>query len=154
MEAQSQRNLWEEIGDWLKSPFLLAVRLYWGYNFFITGLGKYGDIHKVGDYFHSLGIPFPTVNAYIAGGIEIIGGLCLMLGLFSRTASLLLVAVMAVAFLTAESDAVRTLLSDPNDFVSRPPFNFLLASLIVFIFGPGKISLDYLFRSRFHSSGK
>jgi putative oxidoreductase len=34
------------------------------------------------------------------------------------------------------------LFSDPDKFVKADPFPFLLAALIILVFGPGKISLD------------
>ena len=41
----------------LRSPFLLAIRLYWGWQFMQTGWGKMSDIHKVVGFFTQLGIP-------------------------------------------------------------------------------------------------
>ena len=43
----------------LQSLLLLAVRLYWGWQFMQTGRGKLGDIHKVIGFFTDLGIPAP-----------------------------------------------------------------------------------------------
>ena len=47
----------------LESPFLLIVRLYWGWQFMQTGWGKLGDLGKVTNYFTTLGIPAPALNA-------------------------------------------------------------------------------------------
>ena len=44
----------------LASPFLLAVRLYWGWQFMQTGWGKLTDIGKVIHFFTDLGIPAPV----------------------------------------------------------------------------------------------
>ena len=54
----------------LQSPFLLAVRLCWGWQFAQTGWGKLGDIHKVIGFFTSLGIPGPALNAWFVSGLE------------------------------------------------------------------------------------
>ena len=48
----------------LLSPFLLAVRLYWGWQFMQTGWGKLNDSQKVIGFFTHLGIPAPMLNAY------------------------------------------------------------------------------------------
>lgn len=128
------------IGKLFRSPLLLALRLYWGVEFFITGYGKLTDISKVAGFFSELGIPYPLQNAYAAGSIECFGGLLLIIGLFSRLVSIPLATTMIVAYATAHTNAF----ADPATFVEQPPFNFLLTSLIVLAFGPGKFSLDYL----------
>ena len=132
------------LGEAFQSLLLLAVRLYWGFSFFQSGLGKLSDVSAVTQFFADLNIPFPTANAYIAGSIECFGGLLLMVGLFSRIAALPLVVVMLVAYATAHTEALFNIWNDPSQFVAEQPFNFLLAALLVFAFGPGKISLDYL----------
>src|SRR5258707_7321676 len=68
----------------LQSPFLLAVRLYWGWQFMQTGWGKLTDIGKVIGFFTDLGIPAPALNAYFVSALEFGGGLLLILGLGSR----------------------------------------------------------------------
>jgi putative oxidoreductase len=54
----------------LASPFLLIIRLYWGWQMMQTGWGKLGDLGKVTNYFASLGIPAPALNAYFISGLE------------------------------------------------------------------------------------
>src|ERR1700746_3405255 len=90
--------------DRLQSPLLLAVRLYWGWQFFQTGWGKLQDIPKVVDFFTSLGLPFPNVTAYLVGESECVGGILLFLGLGSRFISLPLLADMVGAYLTADRE--------------------------------------------------
>ena len=41
----------------LQSPFLLLVRLYWGFQMTQTGWGKLHNLAKVAEFFTSLGIP-------------------------------------------------------------------------------------------------
>jgi len=129
---------------WLQPVFLLIIRLYWGWQFFETGKGKLSDIPKVTGFFHSLGIPFPGVNAYLAGSTECFGGLLLLLGLGCRLTTIPLIFTMIVAYLTASPDAVKNIFSKPDDFVTADPFLFMLAAVIVFLFGPGPLSLDGL----------
>ena len=61
----------------------------------------------------------------------------------SRLVSIPLLIDMCVAYLTAHIDALKNLLIDPDQFISATPFNFLLVTLIVLAFGPGKFSIDY-----------
>ena len=133
-------------GEIFQNLFLLAVRLIWGWQFFITGKGKLADIPAIAEFFKSLHIPFPEANAYLVGSVEMIGGALLFIGLFARLISLPLICTMSVAFLTADIEATSHFFSDPTNFFMKSPFSFLMAVLIIFSFGPGKISLDYLFK--------
>ena len=45
-------------------------------------------------------------------------------------------------YATADKEALHAILSDTDKFTGAAPFLFLLACVIVFAFGPGKISLD------------
>jgi putative oxidoreductase len=130
--------------SWLQSVFLLVIRLYWGWQFHVTGMGKLGNIPKVTGYFQSLGIPHPGLNAYLAGSTECFGGLFLLLGLASRVSTIPLIFTMVVAYLTASPDAVKHIFSKPDDFVTADPFLFMLTAVIVFLFGPGLFSVDGL----------
>src|SRR5580658_6927183 len=91
-------------GAFLKSPFLLAVRLYWGWQFAQTGWGKLGNIHKVISFFTSLGIPAPTLNAWFISGLEFVGGILLIVGLGSRLIALPLAIDMIVAYIVADRE--------------------------------------------------
>lgn len=132
----------------LQSPFLLIVRLYWGWQMMETGWGKLGDLGKVTNYFTSLGIPMPAFNAYFISGLEFVGGILLAIGLGSRAIAFLLAADMAVAYYVGDHDALMSFFSDPDKFAAAAPFTFLMASLIVLIFGPGKWALDTLIAKR------
>ena len=143
------------IGNSLKSPLLLLLRLCWGGAFFYSGLWKFGHIDSTIQYFTSLGLPIPAFNAYFVSLIELLGGACLFLGLGSRLAALILVVDMIVAYMTAEPEAVRTLFSNPLLFTQKTPFSFLFASLMIFVFGPGAISIDrYLEKNVFKQTGE
>jgi putative oxidoreductase len=132
------------IGQILQSPLLLVIRLYWGWQFFLTGKGKLMHLDKTTNFFASLDIPMPKLNAILASCTECSCGLLLLLGLFSRFASLALMGVMCVALWTADHEAVVNMFSDPDKFLATDPFLFLYAAVLVFAFGPGKISLDTL----------
>ena len=92
-----------------QSPFLLAVRLYWGWQFWQSGWGKLMDIPKVTGYFTSLGVPFPGLNAHFIALLEAGGGILLALGLFSRIIALPLAIDMVVAYVMADREAVCSL---------------------------------------------
>ena len=128
----------------LKSPLLLALRLYFFWQLFLTGQGKLSNIGKVSEFFNSLHIPLPTLNAYFIGSLECFGSLLLIIGLASRLLSLLIVISMTVAYLAADFEAVSNIFSDPDKFVKADPFPFLLTALIVLVFGPGLFSIDAL----------
>jgi len=133
----------------LQSPLLLIIRLYWGWQFFLTGKGKLMNLDHVTDFFANLHIPFPHQQAIFVGCVEMIGGLCLLLGLATRVISIPLMGTLIVAYLTADLEIVKNLFSDPDKFVTADEFLFLFATAIVFVFGPGKFSLDWLLGRRF-----
>lgn len=132
------------LGHAFSHLFLLAVRLFWGWQFFISGMGKLSDISPIAAFFATLHIPLPLANAYLVGATEFVGGALLTIGLFSRLISLPLIVTMSVAFLTAEIEATRNVFNDPAAFIGRTPFTFLMAALVIFSFGPGFFSLDRL----------
>jgi len=132
----------------LQSPFLLAVRLYWGWQFAQTGWGKLHNLAKITAYFTSLNIPFPAANAHFIAGLEFFGGLLLIVGLGTRLVGLLLAANMMVAYWKGDHDALISIFSDPGKFYVADPYTFLFASLLVLIFGAGWLSLDALILKR------
>jgi putative oxidoreductase len=131
-------------GTLFQSLLLLVIRLYWGWQFFLTGRGKLMNLGRTTEFFQSLHIPLPAFNALLAGTTECAGGLLLVAGFGARLAAVPLVFVTIVAYLTAESDKLKQIFSDPDKFVTADPFLFMLAALIVFAFGPGQFSLDWL----------
>ncbi len=128
----------------LQSLFLLVIRLYWGWQFFVTGQGKLMNIEKIAEFFQSLGIPLPMAQAYLVGTLECVGGLLLIAGLASRPTALALSTTLFVAYLTADREAALSIFSDPDKFLASTPLTFLVATLLVLIFGPGRLSLDHL----------
>ena len=136
-------------GTMLQSPLLLAMRLWWGWSFFQTGKGKLMNHAATADFFQGLGIPMPGLNAWVAGGVECVGGLCLLVGFASRLLAIPLSITMIVAYLTADNEALKTLFSDPDKFTSATPFVFLLTAVLVLAFGPGAFSVDRLLARKF-----
>lgn len=139
------------IAEKLSSPLLLAIRLYWGWQFIQDGLGKLRNQPRIVDYFTSLNIPFPALNAHFVSGLEFVGGILLILGLFSRPISLLLTGSMFVAYWTADHEALTSIFSDPDKFYAAAPYTYLFAALLILVFGPGLFSLDALIARKYRS---
>ena len=130
--------------DYLRSPFLLAVRLYWGWQLIESGWGKLHNLGKVTDYFTSLNLPMPAQMAVFISCVELFGGLFLAIGLLSRLTALVLTVNLIMAYIIGDRDALLSFFSDPDKFAAAAPYVFLIASLIILILGPGKICLDTL----------
>jgi len=47
----------------LQSPLLLAIRLYWGFQFMQDGWGKLTHLDKVTEFFATLNLPAPGATA-------------------------------------------------------------------------------------------
>jgi putative oxidoreductase len=137
------------MASYLSSPFLLAVRLYWGWQLAQSGWGKLHHLDKVTDFFTSLNLPMPGVTAHFVSSLELVGGILLILGLGSRAISFVLSINMLVAYWTADRDALLAFFSDPGKFYNADPYTFLFASLMVLIFGAGVFSLDAFIAKRF-----
>jgi putative oxidoreductase len=132
--------------EYLQSPFLLFVRLYWGWQLAQSGWGKLHNLSNVTDFFASLNLPFPAQTALAISSLEFFGGIFLAAGLLSRTTALVLTVNMFMAYVTADREALLSIFSDPDKFYAASPYTFLVACVIVLLFGPGKIALDTLVR--------
>jgi putative oxidoreductase len=131
--------------DYLQSPFLLLIRLYWGWQLIQSGWGKLHNLEKVTEFFTSLGLPMPPQMAVFISCVELFGGIFLAIGLLSRFTAFVLTINLIMAYVTADREALFSIFSDPDKFYAAAPYTFLVASLIVLIFGAGKFSLDTLF---------
>ncbi|HEY3253797.1 MAG TPA: DoxX family protein, partial [Polyangiaceae bacterium] len=80
----------------------LLGRFSVGLLFLSTGWGKVHSLDKVTHFFETLGIPAPGLNAVVVGYSELVCGALLLLGLFTRLATLPLIVSMVVAILTAK----------------------------------------------------
>jgi putative oxidoreductase len=136
------------LADYFQSPFLLIVRLYWGWQFMQTGWGKLHNLSHVRDFFSSLGIPAPGIMATGIACLEFFGGILLIIGLGTRLIGLLQVGNMFVAYLAADREALFSFFKNPGKFYAADPFTFLFASIIVLVFGAGLFSLDVLIARR------
>jgi putative oxidoreductase len=138
----------------LRSPFLLAIRLYWGWQLFVAGSAHLADVPGMVERFTEWGVPFPVFNVYFSAITELVCGLLLAAGVASRLIAIPLIINFCVAYLTASRDVLLNIFNDPDAFVSDAAFLFLLASLIVFIFGPGAFSVDGILKKLFRAPRK
>ena len=88
------------LSEYTSSVGLLLLRLILAYTFFGPAMLKWADIASVAQWFEYMGIPFPTLNAYMAAGTEMAGVVLLTLGLLTRFISIPLIVIMFVAIAT------------------------------------------------------
>jgi putative oxidoreductase len=111
------------------------------YGFFNPAMMKLKDINSIAEWFGSMGIPMPTLNAYLATGTEIFGVILLTLGLFSRIISIPLIITMIVAIVTVHGE--NGFDAGNNGF--EIPLYYMIMLFTLLVYGSGKISLDHLF---------
>jgi putative oxidoreductase len=130
--------------SYLQSPFLLFVRLYWGYQIMQNGWGKLHNLSHVAEFFATLGLPAPGATATFVASFEFVAGILLIVGFASRLVGLMLGVDMFVAYLTADREALLSFFHDPGKFYIADPYTFLFAGLVILILGPGILALDTL----------
>lgn len=81
---------------------LFLLRLVLGITFVYHGYSKLTDLTMTSGFFESLGIPMAGFFALLVGLVEFLGGIALVLGVFTVPAALLLAGVMLVALLTTK----------------------------------------------------
>jgi putative oxidoreductase len=116
----------------------LAARLTVGWVFMMTGWGKLNNLPKITEFFVELGIPLPHILTPLTSGIEFVGGLLLIIGLFTRLAATPLIVVMVVAIVSAKWGDIDsyTTLAGFEEVTYMVVFGYLA------VLGPGRISLD------------
>ncbi len=123
-----------------KHIFIFLARLTIAYGFAKPALLKIKDLDATAQWFASIHIPFPTLSTYLVSGIEVLGIVLLVLGLFTRQISVLLGFVMLGAMLFVhESNGF----SVANNGIEIPLYYLLFLSIFA-SFGGGKYSLDNL----------
>ena len=124
---------------------IAILRMIVGLVFLVHGYQKlfvYG-FGGVGASFAKMGIPSPAVFAIIVTLVEFLGGIALLLGLFTRWAALLLAINMLVA-------VVRVHL--PSGFFLPRGYEYALtllcANIALILTGPGRPALDRMMGRR------
>jgi len=126
------------LSEYTKSLSLLFARLAVAYGFYEPAMMKWADIDSVAQWFGSIGIPFPTLNAYMAASTELIGVVLLTLGFMTRAISLPLIVIMVVAIVTVHLP--HGFSAGENGF--EIPLYYMLFLFLFFANGAGKFSLD------------
>jgi putative oxidoreductase len=121
------------------------IRLLVGAVFVSEGLQKFLFPGELGvGRFTKIGLPSPEVLAPFVGGVEIVGGLLLLLGLFTRLAAVALIVDMLVAIATTK---MPMLLKDgvwKMAHEARTDWSMFLGALFLLLVGAGAWSLDVL----------
>ena len=125
----------------------LIARITCGYVFLLSGWGKLHNLPQVTENFVGWGIPFAHVLTPFVSGVELFGGLFLLLGLLTRISAGALGVTMIVAIITAKwPDADPKTLETLLGF---DEFEYLALFLWLAIAGAGVLSLDYLLERRY-----
>ena len=101
-------------------------------------MNKWNDISVVASWFDSMGLPLPTLQAYMAASTESAGVVLLTLGLFTRLISIPLMVVMVVAVVTVHLPYGFS--SGDNGF--EIPLYYFLMLFVLVAHGAGKLSID------------
>ncbi len=127
----------------------LAARLTLGQAFLVHGWSKLSDMATATKQFAAMGMPLPQAAALGAGVVELVGGLLLLLGFYTRWAAGALLLVMAVALLVVHPaeflKAAMILWPAPGGgLVAIPAWMHVLPLLFLAGWGGGMISLESL----------
>ncbi|WP_049623730.1 DoxX family protein [Frateuria defendens] len=116
----------------------LLLRLGFGYFWLETGIAKVHNLDGFTARFVGWGIPFPVFSAALSAWTELLGGLLLMLGLFTRLVCVPMIVNMAVAIALVVSANFTGL----DDVVEADETVYILIFVWLLFAGPGKASLD------------
>jgi putative oxidoreductase len=123
---------------------LIFIRLAVGLIFLTQGILKYIDPHMGVLRFAKIGFPYPDFTAYFVGTFEIACGMLILIGLFTKIASIPLLIVILTAIVTTK---VPELVRPSQGFwftVSdvRTDFAMTMSLLLLISVGAGSWSLD------------
>ena len=142
------------------APAILLIRLLAGGVFLSEGILKFVYVNQGIGRFTKIGIPFPQWSAHFVGSFEIVGGLLLIFGLFTRFVSLPFIFQMIIAVLSTK--IALYLGTSPLPLPPSPPqvgvwavlheirsdYAQILSCWFLAMVGPGKFSLDHKWLSR------
>jgi putative oxidoreductase len=121
-----------------------VARLTLGWVFLQSGWGKLHNLPRVIEFFGSLGIPAPQVQAPLAAFFEFACGLLMLFGLATRVASLPIIVIMVVAIVTAKKGDVHEL----SDLFGLSEYLYICLALWLGAYGAGPISADAVIAKR------
>jgi putative oxidoreductase len=125
---------------------IVLIRLLVGSVFLSEGIQKflYPDALGIGRFI-KIGIPSPEFFAPFVGIIEIVFGLLIIIGLFTRISAIPLIINISVAIISTK---IPILINEgfwKMAHEARTDFSMLLGLIFLLIVGAGKISLDSYF---------
>lgn len=160
-------ELLDRSGEWI-APLFLRILLAW--EFFEAGLEKYRGSNWFGSIQDNFPFPFnvvpPDISWLMATWFELVGGIMLLVGLFTRfwAASLFILTIVAIAAVhwgvgdvwagdvRAYQDLAEMLegytISNKGFGNYKLPLIFLVMLIPLILSGPGKASLDHYLRRR------
>jgi putative oxidoreductase len=123
----------------------LVARIVVGWVFLWSGWGKLNALPRMIENFREWGIPYPEILTPFVSGVEFVGGILLLVGLFTRIAAAPLIVVMIVAIISAKVSDVDSL----ETLLGFEEMSYVALFLWLAVAGPGPVSLDWLItRSR------
>jgi putative oxidoreductase len=127
---------------------VVLVRLAVGGVFVSEGLQKFIFPIELGlGRFQKIGIPAPGFFAPFVGGVEVLCGLALLLGLFTRLAAIPLIIDMVVAIYTTKVPIYRSSGFWAMAHEARTDYTMILGCFFLLLVGAGSLSLDRLLRA-------
>lgn len=129
--------------DFLKDIPLLLMRLVLAYGFWGPAMMKWNNMSGIANWFDSMGYPFPTLNAYLAGTTEFAGVILMVIGIGTRIISMPMMFIMFIAIFTVHLHSGFE--AGNNGF--EIPLYYLIMLFTLMIYGPGKYSLEGLLRA-------
>jgi len=125
------------------SKTTILIRLMVGSIFLSEGIQKFlFPVIRGAGRFEKIGLPLPEFLGSFVGAVEIVCGTLILLGLFTRLASIPTLIIMLVAIVTTKSEV---LVNDGFWVMmhgSRTDLSMLLGSIFLIIKGGGDCSID------------
>jgi len=122
---------------------LLLIRILVGWVFVSEGIQKFLFPAQLGvGRFEKIGIPSPHFMAPFVGTVEIVCGTLLLVGLFTRLATVPLLAVILVAITTTKIPMIAKSGMWSILHEARADFSMLLGLVFLLITGAGTLSVD------------
>lgn len=123
---------------------LLLIRIVLAYGFYGPAMMKMKDIGAIAEWFQSMEMPFPTLNAYLATYTEFFGFIFLALGFATRFISIPLIITMVVAIKTTHWE--NGFNASDNGF--EIPLYYLVMLITLLFSGAGRLSVDYFINKK------
>ena len=139
---------------------IIIIRLMAGGVFLSEGILKFVYTNQGVGRFNKLGFPFPEITAHTVASLEIVGGLFLLFGLFTRVTSFYFILQMIVAVLTTKialyygTSPLPLPPAPPKEGIwavlheIRPDYAQIMTCYFLLLVGPGIRSLDHYFKGK------